>query len=215
MDGPHDLGGKDGFGPIDVHASPFSHDWEQRQWALSKNVPIPGGTIDWWRHGIENMDPGTYLTIPYFEKWCLNELAHRIDQGMFSLDEVTSGKPNVVGEPAEPLSMDACLAQLRSNNTDFGREPSAAPRFACGDLVRTMSYPISGHSRLPAYARGKMGHVRAHHGAHANPTAGATGTDVATHLYTIEFTGTELWGPNAPESDRMCLDLFEDNIGPA
>ena len=82
MDGPHDLGGKDGFGPVNVGAPEFREDWERRQWALSKNVPMPGGTIDWWRHGIENMDPATYLTLPYFEKWCLNEIAHRIDQGL-------------------------------------------------------------------------------------------------------------------------------------
>ncbi|MEO0917748.1 MAG: nitrile hydratase subunit beta, partial [Pseudomonadota bacterium] len=34
MDGPHDLGGKDGYGPIDVAAPPFRADWERRQWAL-------------------------------------------------------------------------------------------------------------------------------------------------------------------------------------
>ena len=46
MDGPHDLGGKDGCGPIDVNAPPFREKWEQRQWALTKNVPLSGGTID-------------------------------------------------------------------------------------------------------------------------------------------------------------------------
>ena len=69
MDGPHDLGGKDGFGAIDVEAPDFREDWERRQWALSKNVPLPGGTIDWWRHVRETSIPADYLTRPYLDSW--------------------------------------------------------------------------------------------------------------------------------------------------
>ena len=158
MDGPHDLGGKDGFGPVDVNAPPFAHDWEARQWALSKNVPLPGGTIDFWRHGIENMDPATYLRLPYFEKWCLNEIAHRIDQGLFTMDEILTGTPEARQDPpAKPLDMDGTLARLRANNTNFRVDMDRAPAVAVGDTVRTVNTPTTGHSRLPAYARGHTG----------------------------------------------------------
>ncbi len=49
MDGVHDLGGKQGHGPIDVHepVEPFHSEWEARAWALSKSIgggaPIGGG----------------------------------------------------------------------------------------------------------------------------------------------------------------------------
>lgn len=208
MDGPHDLGGKDGYGPIDTSAPPFREDWERRQWALSKNVPIPPGTIDWWRHGIENMDPATYATEPYFAKWCLNEIAHRIDRGLFTMDEVLSGtsatKPS---PPAEPLDMDGTLARLRANNTDFRVEMDQAPVFTIGDTVRTLAHPVPGHTRLPAYARGHLGTIIAHHGGHLYADAGATGEHRGEHLYTVEFTAAELWGTDDP--DTICLDLWE------
>lgn len=212
MDGPHDLGGRDGFGPIDVDAPPFRHEWEQRQWALSKNVPLEGGTIDWWRHGIENMDAGTYLTIAYFEKWCLNELAHRVDQGMFTLDEATSGRAAALGPSAQPNSLDDARERLRANNTNFLRTAKNPPTFAVGDSVKTTPYPIAGHSRLPAYARGKSGTIHRLRGAYPDPTEGAKGNDVPTHLYTVEFAATELWGPDQNPVDTVLVDVFEGDL---
>ena len=214
MDGPHDLGGKDGFGPVDSEAPPFSHDWEARQWALSKNVPLPGGTIDFWRHGIENMDPATYLSLPYFEKWCLNEIAHRVDQGLFTMDEVLTGTPGTRQDPpAAPLDMNGTLAQLRANNTDFRVEMDTPPAFAIGDSVRTLNTPTPGHTRLPAYARGHLGRIIAHHGGHLYADAGAKGEHRGEHLYTVAFTAAELWGSDTP--DTNCLDLWEPYIAGA
>lgn len=208
MDGPHDLGGKEGFGPIDTETPPFQEDWERRQWALSKNVPLPGGTIDFWRHGIENMDPDTYATQPYFAKWCLNELAHRIDQGLFTLDEVLTGQPaSRKDPPAQPLDMAGTLARLRANNTDFRVPLDTPPAFAPGDHVRTLDTPVPGHTRLPAYARGHKGTIIAHHGGHLYADAGARGDHVGHHLYTVEFTASELWDTDDP--DTICLDLWE------
>ena len=207
MDGPHDLGGKDGFGPIDVDSPPFAAAWEARQWALSKNVPLPGGTIDWWRHGIENMDPATYLSLPYFEKWCLNEMAHRIDQGMFSMAEVLGERTGPKSPAPAALDQAGVLAQLKSNNTDFRSEPRAQPIFKIGDTVRTQKTPISGHTRLPAYARGHEGRITHHHGGHLFADEGAKGNHVAAHLYTVEFKAQTLWGTTT--NDVVCLDLWE------
>lgn len=208
MDGPHDLGGKDGFGPVDVNAPPFREEWEKRQWALSKNVPIPHGTIDWWRHGIETMDPVTYATEPYFAKWCLNEIAHRVDRGLFTLEEVLTGASDGKdASPAPPLDLNGALARLRANNTDFRVEMETKPAFGLGETVRTLNHPVAGHTRLPAYARGHTGTVIAHHGGHLYADAGAAGEHRGEHLYTVEFTAAELWGKDDP--DTICLDLWE------
>lgn len=208
MDGPHDLGGKDGFGPIDVNAPPFREGWEERQWALTKNVPLPGGTIDWWRHGIENMDPLAYQTEPYFVKWCLNELAHRIDQGVFTMDEVLTGQPETrPTTPATALDMAGVLERLRNNNTDFRVYMETPPAFALGNQVTTINTPVPGHTRLPAYARGHTGTIIAHHGGHLYADEGAKGVHVGEHLYTVEFTAKELWGSD--DTDTICLDLWE------
>ena len=207
MDGPHDLGGKDGFGAIDVEAPDFREDWERRQWALSKNVPLPGGTIDWWRHGIENMDPVTYLSAPYFVKWCLNEVAHRVDQGLFTIDEILSGEPASRSEPPAALDVSQVLERQRTMNRDFRVDMLEAEQFAVGDLVATLNTPVAGHTRLPSYARGHKGQVIAHHGGHLYADAGARGEHVGAHLYTVEFTARELWGRDEP--DTVCLDLWE------
>lgn len=208
MDGPHDLGGKDGFGPVDVTAPPFREDWERRQWALSQTVPSRGGTIDWWRHGIETMDPAAYLTVPYFVKWCLNDLAQMIDQGVVTLDEVLTGTPDGrLDPPAAPLDLAAGLDAVRAKNTDFRVEMDRPPAFTVGGSVRTINTPSPGHTRLPAYARGHTGRIVAHHGGHLYPDAGATGRHVGEHLYTVEFTARELWGTDAPDTVR--LDLWE------
>ena len=44
MDGVHDLGGVQGFGPIDIDRDerPFHHDWEARMWGL--NEAMTGGS---------------------------------------------------------------------------------------------------------------------------------------------------------------------------
>ncbi len=71
MDGPHDLGGKQGYGPIEVNEPDvaFHHDWEGRMWGLARSAGAPGVTIDWWRHVRELIDPVDYLSRPYFDSW--------------------------------------------------------------------------------------------------------------------------------------------------
>ncbi len=207
MDGPHDLGGKDGFGPVEVDAPPFREDWERRQWALSQNLPSRGGTIDWWRHGVEQMDPATYLSVPYFVKWALNDCAQMIDQHVVTVDEVVNAKPETRETPPEGLNLEGALARARTLNRDFRVEMDAPPSYSPGDRVRTLGTPVKGHTRLPAYARGHVGTVIAHHGGHLFADAGAKGEHIGEHLYTVEFTAAELWGKDDP--DTICLDLWE------
>lgn len=210
MDGIHDLGGKDGFGPVPVDTPDFQHEWERRQWALSELAAAPGGTIDWWRHGIECMAPTAYLSLPYFEKWCLNEMAHFVDQGVFSMDEVLSGHPEAPGAAAPALSVEAALNKARRYNKSYAVDMAAPPAFAVGQSVRTINTPVAGHTRLPAYARGHTGQIMAHHGGHLFPDAGARGRHEGGHLYTVEFAASELWGEVRP--DTVCLDLWESYL---
>lgn len=206
MSRPHDIGGKDGFGPVDVTLPPFSHGWEARQWALSRNVPIRAGTIDWWRHGVENMQPEVYASVPYFEKWCLNDLAQGIDAGIFSLDELIKGVQ--VAAPAAPgKSLQDLIDGLQDAAVDFSRPITTPALFSVGDSVLTRQSMLEGHTRLPEYAMGKNGTVIAHHGGHLLPDAGALGRHEAVHLYTVEFTSDALWGDT--HGDSVCIDLWE------
>ena len=82
MDSVHDLGGKQGYGAIDVDEPevPFKHEWEGRMWGISSCSGSSDWTIDWWRHVREAIDPVDYLTRPYFDSWAQTELAAYVTQ---------------------------------------------------------------------------------------------------------------------------------------
>ncbi len=60
MDDMHDLGGKEGFGPIAVthEDKAFDHDWEGRMYVLSQTVGAEDWTIDCFRFLVELLPPG-------------------------------------------------------------------------------------------------------------------------------------------------------------
>jgi len=212
MDGPHDLGGKHGFGAVDTTAPPFQYAWEQRQWALSKNVKGGDPFLDAWRHGVEQMAPATYLSVPYFVKWCLNDLAFLIAAGTVTLEEALAGHAVTQNPEAQARDVSGALARLRANNTDFRRPDPAPPTFEVGGTARCIRHGHAGHTRLPAYARGATGRIVAHHGAHVFPDAAAHGPERAEHLYTVEFSARDLWGRAAAPRDSVCLDLWESYL---
>ncbi|MCV6593705.1 MAG: nitrile hydratase subunit beta [Silicimonas sp.] len=209
MDGPQDLGGKESFGPIEVDAPDYREDWEARQWALSKLSSAPGVTIDWFRHGIETMAPSVYLSVPYFQKWNVNNLALAVDAGQFTLEECVAGHAAERAAPAPVLSKDDLEEMQRGMAADFSRPVEAPPGFAVGDQVRTEARLRPGHSRLPGYARGAEGVITAHHGAHLFADEGARGLHVAEHLYTVEFRAGDLWADAEGPDDTVCIDLWE------
>ena len=212
MDGIHDLGGMEGFGPIDTGSPPFSHDWEARQWALTKHSDVSSGTLDWWRHTIERMQPATYLSIPYFEKWCLNELVQLLMAGDITMEQALSGSAPRIQEPRAPSGVDGALKRLQANEVFFDCDPGADPRFAVGETVRTLQVVHANHTRLPRYARGRIGTITAHHGGHIFPDSSAEGREEGQHLYTVAFTAGELWGDTEHPGDRVRIDLWESYL---
>src|SRR5215467_9809650 len=72
MDGIHDLGGRQGFGTINVHETevPFHEPWEARVLGIVRAMsPAADWNIDWFRHCRELIEPVDYLTRPYFDQW--------------------------------------------------------------------------------------------------------------------------------------------------
>ena len=215
MDGPHDLGGKEGFGPIDVGEPevPFHEPWEGRVVGIVKSTGASDWTIDWWRHVRELIDPADYLTRPYFDQWMQTQAAALIDSGIITLDELLAGGRRSHPAPAGPaMTRDQVVAAVASYAKDYSRPIDAAPRFAPGDAVRTLAMGATGHTRLPSYARGRSGTVHAHHGAHLLPDAGARGEERAEHIYSVVFDAAELWPDAAGRRDRIFLDLWESYL---
>ena len=218
MDGVHDLGGKEGFGPIPIDASdnPFQHPWEERMWAMARAGALTEDiTIDWFRHAVERMVPADYLGYRYFQKWCTTYFMLFVDNGTFTLEELERGKIEQPAPPAPALSLEAALAANRGSARSFQVPSDVAPRHKVGETVVTRRHMAADHTRLPAYARGARGQIIAHHGAHLLPDKGAKGIHEGEHLYTVAFTAPELWGEAADPRDSVALELWESYFVPA
>ena len=228
MDGMHDLGGRQGFGPIRVSDDDpaFETEADARIYAISQTVAPDKGTIDWFRHTIELMPPRAYMTEPYFQKWLFVILIEQIQAGGFSVDGVLGAAqgaapakaPKAAKTPKAPppvQSVGDVLKRVRGQYGSFERPARTPPRFEPGQRVRTLRHGHDGHIRLPAYARGATGDVLRHRGAHLLPDAGARGEKRPEHLYTVVFTAPELWGDAADARDTVTLDLWENYLVPA
>ncbi len=214
MDGIHDLGGKQGFGPVRQQRDfiPFETPWEARMWALSFYVGSSDLTIDRFRHLIELLDPVDYLTHTYFDKWYFSVVTDMVASGSFRDEELKSGRASVAAPPPASLSLAEVLEAVRGYSRSFKREIDDAPIYSVGQIVRTQKYGISGHTRLPAYARNRQGHVIAHHGAHVLPDTNVNGVEAPQHLYTVRFAARELWGLDAAQNDFVSIDAWESYL---
>jgi hypothetical protein len=82
--------------------------------------------------------------------------------------------------------------------------------------VRTRNIHPRGHTRLPRYARGKLGQIERCHGAHVFPDTNAHGLgEQPQPLYTVRFAARELWGDAAEGRQSVSLDLWESYLEPA
>ena len=72
------------------------------------------------------------------------------------------------------------------------------------------------HTRLPRYARGKVGVVEAARGTFVFPDANAHGRgEDPRWLYTVRFTGRELWGEDAEAALAVSIDAWEPYLDAA
>ncbi|MGD2172220.1 MAG: nitrile hydratase subunit beta [Gammaproteobacteria bacterium] len=217
MDGIHDLGGKQGFGPVDVDddGSPFHHDWEGREWGIAQCARTPGITIDWWRHCRELIMPEDYLDRPYFDSWAQTDFATYIEAGWLTIAEIDAGKSLTGDSPADlppALDLDQVLDEDRAHAFRFDAEIEAMPDYSVGQQIRAAKHGHAGHTRLPQYVRGKLGVIHAYHGAHVFPDLSARGEEVHQPLYSVMFEAAELWPEAAGSKDKVYLDLWESYL---
>ena len=88
--------------------------------------------------------------------------------------------------------------------------------FKVGQRVRARNLNPTGHTRLPRYARGKLGVIERCHGAHVFPDSNAHFRgENPQHLYSVRFSAADLWGADAKARDSVALDLWDDHLEPA
>jgi nitrile hydratase len=212
MDGVHDLGGWEGFGPIDVDEplDPFHAPWEARLFGITRAFTEPVWTsLELFRLARECIDPAEYLTRRYYDQWLAAHATLLVFTGAATVEELATGRSQrpIDGVPAPMSPGEVASAKRRMNR--FDRPSDATPAFAPGDKVRTRPSGVSEHTRLPQYARGHVGTIDTFHGFHVFPDANIEGHGAAAPLYGVSFTAAELWPEANGRNDRIHLDLWE------
>lgn len=133
--------------------------------------------------------------------------------GFVSLEELATAIADPDAPKVSPRLASADVPTALARTGSYLRSSTALPAFAVGDEVRARNLHPAGHTRLPRYARGRVGVVSHHHSAHVFPDSHAHGGgEGPQHLYTVSFTARELWGPEALPSDTVRLDLWESYL---
>jgi nitrile hydratase subunit beta len=218
MDGVHDMGGMHGFGKVEPEQDEpvFHEDWEARTQALYRAMSYAGvWCIDAARFAREQLPPAVYLASSYYRKWELGMEKQLAELGLAGPDELASGHAL---RPGKPLKRKLSTAEVPNIITrgSFARPAQAPARFKPGDRLRTKNIHPKTHTRLPRYARDKVGVVEALRGCHVFPDTVAIGKgENPQWLYTVLFEGRELWGENAEPSLKVSIEAFEPYLEPA
>jgi nitrile hydratase len=202
VDGVHDLGGLDGFGPVDHSpAEPsFHEDWERRVLRLTfGSLGGLGANGGMFRHSIERMDPAHYLATSYYEHWLTGVTTLAVEKGT-----------TTVAELEQRAGGRFPISRIDRGVAPDDRTPRTEARFKVGDTVGVREWHPSGHTRAPRYVQGKRGTVVRVDGAFNVPDIEAHGGGyVPDPTYSVRFTSRELWGEAGSERDVMHVDLWE------
>ena len=217
MNGIHDMGGMQDMGPVrpEKNEPVFHAEWERRVFAMDEAIDgdWPGGA---GRYQKELIPPAEYLRMSYYERWLrgLSELL--VKSGIVTQSELETGIAeggNTKGRKV--LRVAEVRPRIAAGFPSTSNVPAVA-KFHVGERVRARNINPSAHTRLPRYARGKLGTVERDHGVFVFNDSEAQGLgDKPQHLYSVRFAARELWGSEAPAGDSVHLDLWDDHLEPA
>lgn len=219
MNGAQDLGGQMGFGPIAPEANEpvFHAEWEKRALGVTLCAgAMSPWTLDEGRHARESLHPADYYSSSYYEIWIkgLEKLLKR--HGFVSERDLAEGRA-IDGAPTPDFVLKAAdVPRVLAGGGPCSRPIDAPPRFKAGDRVRTKTFNPTGHTRLPRYARGRVGIVDAVRGGYVFPDTSAHDRgENPQHLYTVVFTSAEIWGDGADPTLSVSIDAWESYLEPA
>jgi nitrile hydratase subunit beta len=203
-----DLGGQDVPGAIvqESEGEHFHAPWEPRVMALVVAMgPTGMSNIDMNRAARETLP--NYRDLSYYEIWlaALEKLA--------MLKGMLGDSPPL---PNQVLHAESAMAAIK-RGFPASRSATRPARFSVGRSVRTAAVQPPHHTRLPAYARGKVGVIELVHGAHVFPDSNAQELGEAPQwLYTVAFDAREIWGDSATlQRSIISVDAFEPYLEPA
>mgnify|MGYP006280929125 CR=1 FL=1 len=222
VDGVHDMGGMDGFGPVAVEDDAAFHaDWERLVFGLVRLLRMQDVyVVDESRYGIERMPPRTYLNATYYERWLASMERNLREKGVIEADDVedrlaelAEGRGDTASVPEASADLTALVEEQFRADAAFEREPQE-PQFRPGASVRVRNIHPDGHTRCPRYVRRCRGTINDVRGTFVVPDDVVRGEETAEPLYSVRFETGELWGPDAEADDAVSIDLWERYLEP-
>jgi nitrile hydratase subunit beta len=219
MNGVHDMGGMQDMGAVqrEKNEPVFHQRWEGRVWGMMWLGSAWGKwNLDAMRHAIERIPPADYLRMSYYEKWLAALVDLVTGRGLVTRAELESGKPAAGSTKATPPVKAEGVPALIARGNPVKRDVAMTARFQVGQRVRGRNINPVTHTRLPRYARGKIGTVERDHGVFlfADSNAHFQG-EKPQHLYSVRFAARELWGEQAAPRDAVYVNLWDDHLEPA
>ena len=223
MNGVHDMGGMQGYGPVVAAADePLFHgDWEKRALALTLAMGATGQwNIDLSRSARESLPSAVYLGSSYYAIWLRGLERLMRERGLADADELRDGQMRRPAGSAVRVLRAADVDASLARGTPTARPALAPARFAVGTRVHTRNMHPQGHTRLPRYVRGHTGTIALVHGAHVFADAHVSCArppflEQAQWLYTVVFAAQDLWGPQADATVQVSVDAWESYLEPA
>ena len=115
-----------------------------------------------------------------------------------------------------PLLTADLARRLIEDGRTAKRDIALPAKFRPGDHVVARNIHPTGHTRIPRYVRGRRGIVDRDHGVFVFPDSNAElAGETPQHVYSVRFSGQELWGPTASPRDVLYVDLWDDYLDPA
>ena len=219
MNGAQDVGGMMSFGPIapEPEEPLFHAAWERRVLGMVLACGALGAwNLDMNRLARESLHPAVYWSRSYYEIWLLALTALAENHGLVNRRELETGAAVAGPRRGLPALRADKVAGLLAHGTPYDRPAASEALFDAGAMVRARNINPTGHTRLPRYARGKVGVVEAHRGSFVFPDTNARGRgENPQHLYTVRFAGTELWGEDCDPALSVSIDAFESYLATA
>jgi nitrile hydratase subunit beta len=216
MNGGQDLGGVQGFGPVDPEPDEpvFHAEWEKRAFALTLAMAMPGAwNIDMSRFARENRDPAEYLTMSYYQLWFAGLETMLKERDLVTDDEIVVGHALNEPKPVKRVLSPGDVLNVLHRGGPTERDTNTTAAFKSGDKVRAKNINPPTHTRLPRYVRGRMGVVERVIGFHVFPDSNAQGAgENPQWLYTVRFDGRDLWGDTADPTVKVSVDAWESYL---
>ena len=194
----------------------FKAEWEEDVFAITLALGFSGlWNLDRSRFARESLEPNDYLQFSYFEKWLAGLINLLGESGIISEKK---GNEDYFEKNSFRILEAKNVKKLLQMGGPTKRVSTAERKFELEEVIAVKTNNSNkrikdGHTRLPAYVKGRVGKIIAYHGSHVLPDTNAhfLGENPEA-LYSVEFKSKDLWAKYEDIEDTVIVDLWESYL---